>query len=110
MIVSLIGACGLRIVWIFTIFQVDRTPENLYISYPISWIVTGAVHIIFFLVVRKKAFALVRANSHKEVEGAHPEVSKSIAKKNRASLSREGSAVFFILLSSRPTAPAAPAP
>ena len=77
MIVSLIGACGLRIVWIFTIFQVDRTPENLYISYPISWIVTGAVHIIFFLVVRKKAFALVRANSHKEVEGAHPEVSKS---------------------------------
>ena len=77
MIVSLIGACGLRIVWIFTIFQVDRTPENLYISYPISWIVTGAVHIIFFLVVRKKAFALVRANSHKEVEGTHPEVSKS---------------------------------
>ena len=54
MIVSLIGACGLRIVWIFTIFQVDRTPENLYISYPISWIVTGAVHIIFFLIVRKK--------------------------------------------------------
>ena len=40
MIVSLIGACGLRIVWIFTIFQMDRTPENLYISYPISWAVT----------------------------------------------------------------------
>ena len=77
MIVSLIGACGLRIVWIFTIFQVDRTPENLYISYPISWIVTGAVHIIFFLIVRKKAFALVRANSHVEAEGAHPEISKS---------------------------------
>ncbi len=34
MIVSLIGACGLRIVWIFTIFQMDRTPENLYISTP----------------------------------------------------------------------------
>ena len=77
MIVSLIGACGLRIVWIFTIFQVDRTPENLYISYPISWIVTGAVHIIFFLYIRKKAFALVEANSHVAVEGRHPEVSQS---------------------------------
>ena len=77
MIVSLIGACGLRIVWIFTIFQVDRTPENLYVSYPISWIVTGAVHIIVFLIVRKKAFALVQANSHLAVEGTHPEVSQA---------------------------------
>ena len=72
MIVSLIGACGLRVVWIFTIFQMYRTPENLYISYPISWIVTGAVHILFFLYARKKAFALVRADSRKETEGEHP--------------------------------------
>ena len=63
--------------WIFTIFQVDRTPENLYVSYPISWIVTGAVHIIFFLYIRKKAFALVEANSHVAVEGRHPEISQT---------------------------------
>ena len=72
MVVSLIGACGLRIVWIFTIFQMDRTPENLYISYPISWIVTGAVHILYFLYVRRKAFALVKTDSHVAVEGRHP--------------------------------------
>ena len=72
MIVSLIGACGLRIVWIFTIFQMDRTPENLYISYPISWIVTGAVHILYFLYVRRKAFALVKTDSHVAAEGRHP--------------------------------------
>ena len=72
MVVSLIGACGLRIVWIFTIFQMDRTPENLYISYPISWIVTGAVHILYFLYVRRKAFALVRTDSHVAAEGRHP--------------------------------------
>ena len=72
MIVSLIGACAFRIVWIFTIFQVDRTPENLYISYPISWIITGAVHVLYFLYVRRKAFALVQANSHVAAEGKHP--------------------------------------
>ena len=72
MVVSLIGACGLRIVWIFTIFQMDRTPENLYISYPISWIVTGAVHILYFLYVRRKAFALVKTDSHVAAEGRHP--------------------------------------
>ena len=47
-------------------------PLNYYISYPISWIVTGAVHILFFLYVRKKAFALVQANSHVAAEGRHP--------------------------------------
>lgn len=72
MVVSLIGACGLRIVWIFTIFQMDRTPENLYISYPISWIVTGAVHILYFLYVRRKAFALIKTDSHVAAEGRHP--------------------------------------
>ena len=57
MVVSLIGACGLRIVWIFTIFQMDKTLECLYVSYPISWILTAGVHLICYLLVRKKAFA-----------------------------------------------------
>ena len=70
MVVSLIGACGFRILWIFTIFQVDRTSENLYISYPISWIITGAVHIVYFLYVRRKAFALIRSNPPKSVKQA----------------------------------------
>ena len=72
MVISLIGACGLRIVWIFTIFQMDRTPENLYISYPISWIITGVVQILFFLYARKKAFSLVRSNSRAQSENRQP--------------------------------------
>ena len=73
MVISLIGACVLRIVWIFTIFQMDRTPENLYISYPISWIITGVVQILFFLYARKKAFSLVRSNSRTQSENRQPE-------------------------------------
>ena len=34
MVVSLIGSCLLRLVWIATIFQLNRTPFMLYISYP----------------------------------------------------------------------------
>lgn len=48
MIVSLIGACGLRVVWIFTVFQWFRSLEMLYISYPITWTVTLLVHFICF--------------------------------------------------------------
>ena len=54
MIVSLLGACGFRMVWIFTVFAAHRSLEVLYISYPISWTLTAAAHIICFIIVRKK--------------------------------------------------------
>lgn len=56
MIVSLLGACGLRIVWIMTIFQSVHTLECLYISYPVSWTVTAFVHFLCYLCVRKKVY------------------------------------------------------
>lgn len=54
MIVSLTGACGLRIVWIFTVFAIDRSLTILYLSYPVSWLVTAIAHMICFLVIRRK--------------------------------------------------------
>ena len=57
MIVSLMGACAFRVVWIFTVFRIFHTQFSLYISYPISWTITFAVHLICFLAVRKKVFA-----------------------------------------------------
>ncbi len=48
MIVSLLGACGLRVLWIFTIFQWSRSLDTLYISYPITWTVTLLVHFVCF--------------------------------------------------------------
>lgn len=54
MIVSLLGACGLRMVWIFTVFQSYRSLEVLYLSYPISWTVTALAHMVCFLIVRRK--------------------------------------------------------
>lgn len=56
MIVSLVGACGLRLLWIATIFQIPRfhTIQMLYWSYPISWAITAAVHILCFLWAMKR--------------------------------------------------------
>ncbi len=61
MIVSVVGACGLRLLWVATVFQFYRTPRCLYISYPITWVVTGAVHILCFLVIRKRVYARMEA-------------------------------------------------
>ncbi len=62
MVVSLIGACGLRLIWVVTVFPVYHTPSCLYISYPITWTITGTIHLIFFLAVRKRAYAKVQGN------------------------------------------------
>ena len=55
MLVSLVGACLFRIVWIFTIFRWQHTLFSLYISYPISWLLTVCAHMICYFVVRRKA-------------------------------------------------------
>ena len=54
MIVSLTGACGFRVFWIFTIFAVNRTLEVLYLSYPVSWVITVAAHVICFFICRRR--------------------------------------------------------
>ena len=51
MIVSIAGACGLRIVWIMTVFRHYHTLRTLYISYPVSWAVTGAVHLLCYSII-----------------------------------------------------------
>lgn len=53
MIVSLMGACVFRIVWIFTIFKINHTLTNLYISYPASWLLTFLVHFVCFMIVQR---------------------------------------------------------
>lgn len=54
LIVSTLGACGFRIVWISTAFSAVRTLECLYLSWPISWLLTLSAHfILFFFSYRK---------------------------------------------------------
>ncbi len=56
MIVSLLGACGLRILWIMTIFQIPmfHSLNTIYFSYPVTWIITAGTHFICYLVIMKK--------------------------------------------------------
>ncbi|MDD3415703.1 MAG: MATE family efflux transporter [Lachnospiraceae bacterium] len=54
MLVSLAGACGLRVIWIFTIFVWKHTLFILYLSYPITWTITLSVHVICFIIIWKR--------------------------------------------------------
>ena len=51
MIVSLLGSCAFRIIWIYTAFAATRSLAVLYCSYPISWGITFLAHLTCFIIV-----------------------------------------------------------
>lgn len=53
-VISLTGSCLLRVFWIAFIFPAYPTLEVVYLSFPISWLLTGMTHHIFNYVTRRK--------------------------------------------------------
>ena len=51
MITSLLGVCVFRVVWVYTVFAKENSLNSLYISYPISWIVTAALLALCFVIL-----------------------------------------------------------
>ena len=60
MIISVLGICGLRILWICTVFQIPalHTPQCLFASYPISWAITFTAQLIAFRRVYRRHLQL----------------------------------------------------
>ena len=53
-VVSLIGACLLRVVWLLTVFEYFLTLESIYISYPISWLLTTLISLTLVVIELRK--------------------------------------------------------
>ena len=54
LVVTLLGACVYRIIWIWTVFPHYRTLGSLLITYPISWFLVSAVNgAMFFIIVKR---------------------------------------------------------
>lgn len=54
MVFTLVGVCGVRILWINTIFKIFNTPMSIYLSYPVSWTLALASNFIAFIVIYRK--------------------------------------------------------
>lgn len=56
MLISVLGVCGFRIGWIYSVFAQPQyhTPQCLYISYAISWALTFAAQMIAFAIVYRR--------------------------------------------------------
>ena len=49
MVISVLGVCGFRIAWIYTVFAADHTPGTLFLSYPVSWGITFLFQLFAFV-------------------------------------------------------------
>ena len=56
MLISVLGVCGIRIAWIYTIFQAPQyhTLDCLFFSYPVSWFITALCQFIAFKIIFDK--------------------------------------------------------
>lgn len=54
MIVSILGVCVLRLIWLATVFQIPdyHKIETVYLSYPVTWILTILVYVAAFIGIR----------------------------------------------------------
>ncbi|MBE6798291.1 MAG: MATE family efflux transporter [Ruminococcaceae bacterium] len=56
MLTSIIGVCGLRIVWIYTVFKKYHSVQTLYYSYPITWTITFIVLFVIYLIIKRRIY------------------------------------------------------
>ncbi len=54
MILSIIGTVGVRIVWIYGFFPNHRDLKFLFITYPLSWVVTIILQSVCYFVIQRK--------------------------------------------------------
>ena len=54
MILTILGIVGFRITWILTFFNYDTRLANLYLSYPLSWLITWVIELAVFILLYKR--------------------------------------------------------
>ena len=54
MFISVLGICAFRVFWIYTIFAINHEWITLFISYPLSWILTSLMQFVCYYLILKK--------------------------------------------------------
>ena len=53
-LLTVIGSCGFRVVWLYTVFKVVPTFTMLMNVYPVTWVITGTMVMTSYLIIRKR--------------------------------------------------------
>ena len=78
-IFSLIGACLLRIVWVSFVFRAYPTLEVVFLSYPISWILTATAQFTFGIIALKRLIRRTDAEKARAAKKAAEAEAEAVA-------------------------------
>ncbi|KIR04009.1 Multi antimicrobial extrusion protein (Na(+)/drug antiporter), MATE family of MDR efflux pump [Lachnospiraceae bacterium TWA4] len=53
----IVGICGVRLTWIYTVFQKVKSFEVLLSVYPISWAITGIVVVTTYIIISRRVYS-----------------------------------------------------
>ena len=62
MLISILGTCAFRLIWVFTVVSAHHEFRTLMMVYPISWVLTGCVMTTAYLLTRRKLFTALAEN------------------------------------------------
>jgi Na+-driven multidrug efflux pump len=65
-VISMAGVCGVRLLYVYTLFRRFNTYSALLVIYPVSWLVTGAIMILCYVVVRRRLTARAAPTARKQ--------------------------------------------
>lgn len=54
MIITLIGTCVLRLIWIYGVLRGNMRMQTLIAVYPITWIITSFMFVVYYMHIRRK--------------------------------------------------------
>ena len=53
-LLTVVGCCGFRVAWLYTVFKICPTFSMLMNVYPATWVITGALVMGAYLIIRKR--------------------------------------------------------
>ena len=56
-VISIAGICGVRLIWVATVFRLHPDFNTLIAVYPLSWIITAVLITIAYFIIRKRAYS-----------------------------------------------------
>ena len=59
---TVVGSCGVRLIWVWTVVRAFHEFHILVAVYPVSWLITGAMVLTAYFIARKQLFFDVSAN------------------------------------------------
>lgn len=63
-VITILGSCVFRLVWVYTVCQYYTSFEALMNVYPVSWIITGTAALIAYFTIRKKVYRATMAAAY----------------------------------------------